>query len=70
MSGDSKIPAVHRAIAAAAVQAILGDRAVVRQMVAVPAPSAGRAGGRAEIRDSHILAPLDGPAIERELDNR
>ena len=43
MSGGKRIPAVHRAIVAAAVKAVLGERAVVRQIVEVPAGvSAGR----------------------------
>ena len=37
MSGGKRIPAVHQAIVAAAVKAILGERAVVRQIVEVPA---------------------------------
>ena len=36
MSGGRRIPAVHQAILAA-VKAVLGERAVVRQIVEVPA---------------------------------
>ena len=43
MRGGKRIPAVHQAIVAAAVKAVLGERAVVRQIVEVPAGvSAGR----------------------------
>jgi hypothetical protein len=42
MSGVKSIPPVHQAIVAAAVKAVLGDRAVVRQIVEMPTPSAGR----------------------------
>ena len=71
MTGGKQIPAVHQAIVAAAVQAVLGERAVVRQIVEVPPPaSVGR----------HAVALQHGirifwrrwrrAAIERELDNR
>jgi hypothetical protein len=36
MSGGKQIPAVHQAILAAAVKAVLGERAVIRQIVEVP----------------------------------
>ena len=36
MSGGKQIPAVHQAIVAAAVKAVLGERAVVREIVEVP----------------------------------
>ncbi len=42
MSGGKRIPALHRAIVAAAVQAVLGERAVVREIVEVPRASVGR----------------------------
>ncbi len=42
MSDEKQIPAVHRAIVAAAVQAVLGDRAVVREIVEVPPVPLGR----------------------------
>ena len=42
MSRERSIPVVHQAIAAVAVKAILGDRAVIRGMAEVPAPSAIR----------------------------
>ena len=43
MSHGKRIPAVHQAIVAAAVKAVLGERAVVRQIVEVPSGvSAGR----------------------------
>jgi hypothetical protein len=42
MSGGKQIPEVHRAIVAAAVHAVLGDRAVVRDIVEVPAVPLGR----------------------------
>jgi len=35
------IPVVHRAVVAAAVKAVLGDRAVVREIKEVPPPSLG-----------------------------
>ena len=41
MSGENQIPALHRAIVAAAVKAALGERAIVRQIVEVPAADAG-----------------------------
>jgi hypothetical protein len=41
MSGEKQIPALHQAIVAAAVKAALGQRAIVRQIVEVPAPDAG-----------------------------
>jgi hypothetical protein len=37
MSGDQDIPEIHRAIVSAAVRAALGERAVVRQIVEMPA---------------------------------
>ncbi len=37
MSGRRGIPALHQAIVAAAVKAALGERAVVREVVEVPA---------------------------------
>ena len=37
MSGEKQIPALHRAIVAAAVKAALGQRAIVREIVEVPA---------------------------------
>jgi hypothetical protein len=37
MSGGKRIPAVHQAIVAATVKAVLGERAVVREIVEVPA---------------------------------
>ena len=40
MSGAKPIPALHRAIAAAAVKAALGERAVIVGMVAVPSTPA------------------------------
>ena len=45
MSREAAIPVLHQAIAAAAVKAILGDRAVIRDMVEVPAPSAIKRAG-------------------------
>ena len=43
MSRGKRIPVVHQAIVAAAVKAVLGERAVVRQIVEVPSGvSAGR----------------------------
>jgi hypothetical protein len=42
MSGEKQIPEVHRAIVAAAVHAVLGERAVVRDIVEVPPASVGR----------------------------
>jgi len=41
MSGQNQIPALHQAIVAAAVKAALGNRAIVCQIVEVPAPAAG-----------------------------
>jgi hypothetical protein len=37
MSGGKRIPAVHQAILAAAVKGVLGERAVIRQIVEVQA---------------------------------
>ena len=37
MSGENQIPAVHQAIVAAAVKAAVGERAVIRQIVEMPA---------------------------------
>jgi len=45
MSRKPAVPVLHQAIAAAAVKAILGDRAVIREIVEVPAPSALRRAG-------------------------
>jgi len=45
MSREAAIPVLHQAIAEAAVKAILGDRAVIRDMVEVPAPSAIKRAG-------------------------
>ena len=42
MRRGKQIPAVHRAIVAAAVHAVLGERAVVREIVEMPAVSVGR----------------------------
>ena len=42
MRRGKQIPAVHRAIVAAAVKAVLGERAVVREIVEVPPASMGR----------------------------
>ena len=42
MRRGKQIPAVHRAIVAAAVKAVLGERAVIREIVEVPAASVGR----------------------------
>jgi hypothetical protein len=42
MSGRNQIPPVHRAIVAAAVHAVLGDRAIVREIVEAPAVPLGR----------------------------
>ena len=39
---EKQIPEVHRAIVAAAVHAVLGERAVVRDIVEVPAVPLGR----------------------------
>ncbi len=44
MSVDGEIPEIHRAIVAAAVRAALGERAVVRRIVELPA--APRLAGR------------------------
>ena len=40
MSAGGQIPAVHQAIVAAAVKAVLGERAVVREIVEMPATTA------------------------------
>jgi hypothetical protein len=42
MKAEKAIPAVHQAIVAAAVKAVLGERAVVREIVELPPVSAGR----------------------------
>jgi hypothetical protein len=39
MTPEKQIPPLHRAILAAAVKAALGERAVIRQVVEVPAES-------------------------------
>ena len=39
MSGGKQIPAVHQAILTAAVRAVLGESAVIHQIVEVPAQS-------------------------------
>jgi hypothetical protein len=39
--GRKPIPLIHQAIVAAAVKAVLGDRAVVREIVEVPPASLG-----------------------------
>ncbi|HXK01102.1 MAG TPA: hypothetical protein VMS37_01790 [Verrucomicrobiae bacterium] len=46
MRSGKGIPAVHKAIAAAAVKAVLGEKAVIRAMVEIPAgtPFRKRAG--------------------------
>jgi hypothetical protein len=36
MSGAKRIPAIHQAVAAAAVRAALGEHAAIRDMVEVP----------------------------------
>lgn len=42
MSRDPAIPVIHQALAEAAVKAVLGNRAVIRGMVEVSAPSAAK----------------------------
>ncbi|HTS30618.1 MAG TPA: hypothetical protein VMH81_32320 [Bryobacteraceae bacterium] len=46
MTSGKGIPAVHQAIATAAVKAVLGEKAVIREMVEIPAgtPFRKRAG--------------------------
>jgi hypothetical protein len=45
MTRDPAIPEIHQVLAEAAVKAILGDRAVIREMAEVPAPSAIKRAG-------------------------
>jgi len=45
MTCDPDIPEVHRAIAHAVVRAVLGDRAVIRDMREMPAASVMRRAG-------------------------
>ena len=51
MTGGKQIPAVHQAIVAAAVKAVLGERAVIRKIVEVPA--AAPAGGHVAVALKH-----------------
>ena len=70
MSEDHGIPAIHRAILAAAVSAVLGEKAVIRQVREIAGPGAGAWArrGRADIQGSHDLAPLARPVRPREFD--
>ena len=70
MSGGKRIPAVHRAIVAAAVRAALGERAVVRAIVEVPAASVGRHVVALKYGIRTFWSRWTGRQIERELDNR
>jgi len=45
MTCDPEIPEMHRVIAEAAVRAVLGERAVIRQMKEMPAASVLRRAG-------------------------
>ena len=45
MSRNSAVPLIHQVLAKAAVKAVLGNRAVIRDMVEVPAPSAVKRAG-------------------------
>ena len=45
MTGAPEIPEVHRAIAEATVRAVLGERAVIREMKEMPAVSVLRRAG-------------------------
>jgi len=49
MSGEKRVPLLHQAIATAAVKALLGERAAIREMVEVPSgpPLRVRAGALA-----------------------
>jgi hypothetical protein len=71
MTRGIPVPAVHQAIVAAAVRAVLGERAVVRQIVEVPA---GASAGRQIVALGYGIQTLwrrwTHAPIERELDNR
>ena len=74
MSEQPGIPAIHRAILAAAVTAVLGEKAVIRQVREIGAAGAGAGGwarrGRTDIQGSHNLAPLIREARQREFSKR
>ena len=52
MTAGNQVPAIHQAILAAAVKAVLGQRAVIRQIVEVP-PAAAPLG-------THVVALTHG----------
>ena len=71
MSGGKPIPAVHQAILAAAVKAALGERAVIRQIVEVPAgASAGRKVAALSYGIRTFWSRWTRAAVARELDDR
>jgi len=45
MSRYADIPVIHQVLAEAAVKAVLGNRAVIREMVEVPVPSVAKRAG-------------------------
>ena len=72
MSADHGIPAIHRAILAAAVAAVLGEKAVIRQVRELGAAGAGgwARQGRTDIQSSHDLARPIREVRPREFDKR
>jgi hypothetical protein len=72
VSEDHGIPAIHRAILAAAVAAVLGEQAVIRQVREIGGARAGgwARRGRTDRQSSHNLAPLVRTARPREFDTK
>jgi hypothetical protein len=72
VSEEHGIPAIHRAILAAAVTAVLGENAVIRQVREIDAAGAGGwvRRGRTDIQGSHNLAPLIREVRQREFDKK
>jgi hypothetical protein len=64
------IPAIHRAILAAAVTVVLGEKAVIRQVREIGGARGGGWARRADIQSSHNLAPLVRTASPREFDTK
>ena len=70
MIGRKQIPAVHQAIAAAAVKAVLGEQAVVREMVEVPASSLGSQVVALKYGIGTFWRRWTRAPVEREMDER
>ncbi len=71
MSRAKHIPAVHQAIVTATVRAVLGERAVIRRIVEVPAAtSAGVHIGALKCGIHTFWRRWTGRQFERELDRR